>query len=135
MAVRELSKRIAYLRLAIAATGLLASIYLAVLAVFSLAPACPTGQLVNCENVLTSAYSKTFGIPNGFLGIGFFLVVLALVYMRKAEHLALFNAIGIGFVAYYVYAEYLIGSICIYCTLAHVCALALLIISVYELRG
>lgn len=135
MPIGELGKRLAYTRIAIAIIGLLASIYLAYSATFNVPVACPTGQLINCDAVLGSIYAKTSGIPNGYLGVAFFIAVLALVYFRKPEPLALLNAAGMGFVAYFLYAEYLIGSICIYCTIVHACTLALLLISVYELRG
>ena len=135
MPAKELSRRVAYSRMAIAAIGLLTSIYLALAATFSITVACPAGQFINCDAVLGSVYAKTFGIPNGYLGIGFFLLVLALIYLRKPEYLVLLNAAGAGFVAYFIYAEYLIGSICIYCTLVHVCTIALLAISIYEISG
>ncbi|MDE1855512.1 MAG: vitamin K epoxide reductase family protein [Candidatus Micrarchaeota archaeon] len=135
MATREIGRRLAYARILIALIGLVTSAYLAYTGTFNLPVACPEGQFINCAGVLGSVYAKTFGIPNGYLGVAFFLAVLALVYLKRPEYLALLNAAGMGFVAYFLYAEYLIGSICLYCTLVHLCTLALLVISVYELRG
>ncbi|MDE1874331.1 MAG: vitamin K epoxide reductase family protein [Candidatus Micrarchaeota archaeon] len=135
MPARKLSNRLSLARIAIVVVGLLSSVYLAYSATFNVPVACPTTQLINCDAVLGSAYANTFGVPNGYLGIAFFLAVLALIYLKKPEPLALLNAAGIAFVAYFIYAEYRIGSICLYCTLVHVCTLALLAISLYEISG
>jgi len=135
MPAKEFGKTLAYTRIVIAAIGLLTSAYLAIIATFNVPAACPNIGPISCETVLSSSYAKIFGAPNGYLGIAFFLIVLSLIYLNKPEYLALFNAVGIGFVIYFVYAEYRIGSICPYCTLVHACVLALLALSVYELRG
>ncbi len=132
---RDLGKNLSRARIIIALIGLATSVYLALIATFGISAACPAGQIINCDAVLGSAYARTFGVPNGYLGIAFFIAALALIYLKKTEPLVLVNAVGSGFVAYFVYAEYMIGSICIYCTLVHICTLLLLAISLYELRG
>ncbi|MCL5239530.1 MAG: vitamin K epoxide reductase family protein [Candidatus Marsarchaeota archaeon] len=132
---RELGKKLHYAQIALAIIGLLSSLYLSYSAAFNVQVACPTTGVINCANVLSSQYAKIFGVPNGYLGVLFFIAVLGLIYLKKQEPLALLNAVGAGFVAYFLYAEYLIGSICIYCTLVHICTICLLAISVYELRG
>jgi uncharacterized membrane protein len=130
----KLSKRLQYARIALCVAGLLISLYLLIVTTFSLPVACPAGSLVNCDRVLGSVYAKTFGIPNAYLGVGYFVAALLLsFYKKQPKLLALLTVAGMGFVAYFVYAEYLIGSICIWCTGAHVCALALFLISIYEI--
>ena len=116
---------------AIGAIGLLISIYL-VLVTYSAAPlVCPDKGVINCENVLTSQYAKIFGVPNVLLGIVFFVAELAAIklYFGK-DQLIVYNALGIAFVAYYIFAEYMVGSICIFCTGVHICVLSLLLISI-----
>ncbi len=135
MQARELGKRLSQARIALAIIGLLASIYLSYSAAFDVPVACPTVGILNCGSVLSSVYANTFGIPNGYLGVLFFLGVFVLIYLKKPAPLAALNAIGIGFVLYFIRAEYVLGSICIYCTLVHICTIALLAISIYEIGG
>jgi uncharacterized membrane protein len=135
MHARDLGKRLWYARIALAIIGLLSSVYLSYSAAFDVQVACPTAGVINCGAVLNSVYAKTFGIPNGYLGVLFFAAVLALIYLKRAEPLAVLNAIGIGFVIYFVHAEYVLGSICVYCTIVHICTAALLAISLYEISG
>ena len=135
MHARDLGKKLWCARIALAIIGLLSSIYLSYSAAFDVQVACPTTGIIDCGAVLNSVYAKTFGIPNGYLGVLFFAAVLALIYLKRPELLAALNAIGIGFVIYFVHAEYVLGSICIYCTIVHICTVALLAISVYELGG
>jgi len=135
MQARTLGIGLSRARIVLAVLGLLSSVYLSYSAAFNVAVACPTMGLLNCESVLSSQYASTFGIPNGYLGVIFFAAVLLLVRMKKPAYLAALNAIGMGFVLYFVRAEYLLGSICVYCTLVHVCTAALLLISLYEIGG
>lgn len=119
----------------IAAVGLLISIYL-VLVTYSAAPlVCPDKGIINCENVLTSQYSRILGVPNVILGIVFFVAEIAAIrlYFGK-DPLIVYNAMGMAFVAYYIFAEYMVKSICIFCTGVHVCVLSLLIISILGYR-
>lgn len=130
---REPGKRLQNARLIFAVAGLLISLYLAASALFNVPVSCPNSQLINCERLLTSVYSKTFGISNTYLGVAYFVAVLVLSFAKKPILLALLTTAGMGFVAYFVYLEYQIGSICIWCTGVHVCALALFLISIYEI--
>ena len=134
MQVKELSKRLQYARILFAIAGLIISFYLASSVLFNTPVSCPGGQVINCDKVLGSLYSKTFGVSNTFFGIGYFVAVIALHFFKRPLTLALLSAASMGFVAYFVYAEYQIGSICLWCTGAHICALALFLISMHELR-
>ena len=117
--------------LAIAAIGLAVSIYLISVQYAGTTLACPTVGIINCETVLTSQYSKIFGIENSVLGAVFFLVDIAIIlkYFGK-DVMMLYNTLGLAFVIYYIFTEYLLRSICIYCTIVHICVILLFIISV-----
>jgi uncharacterized membrane protein len=130
---KGLGKRLQNARMLLAALGLLISIYLAVSSSLNIQVACPSTQLINCSRVLSSLYSTTFGVPNTYYGILFFVLVLVFSYIKQPELLALLNAGGLGFMLYFLYSEYRLGSICLYCTAVHVITFALFLISVYEI--
>ena len=99
--------------------------------------ACPEGTVVNCQKVTTSAQSVVLGVPVALAGLLFFLAMVALTlpplwrarptYVRSLRVGA--AAAGVAFVLYLVYAElFLVNAICLWCTVAHVAALALLAI-------
>ena len=116
----------------IAVIGLAVSIYLTLLRYTTAIPlVCPTSGVINCESVLTSQYSTLFGIPNAALGIVFFAAELLAIrwYFGKEQFLVL-NGLGLAFVFYYIAGEYVLKSICIYCTTVHICVVVLLIIAV-----
>ncbi|MDE1768224.1 MAG: vitamin K epoxide reductase family protein [Candidatus Micrarchaeota archaeon] len=116
-----------------AAIGLLVSIYLTAIHYASIAPACPETNLFNCENVLTSQYSTILGIPIAVLGLVFFLAELSVILLIKNEDaFIVLSGIGLAFVAYFVYTEYLVGSICIYCTTVHISTIALFILAALQ---
>ncbi len=118
--------------LAIAVIGLLISVYLTILRFSSILPLeCPDKGIIDCANVLNSQYSTILGIPNAVLGMVFFIVDIFVIarYFGKEEML-LVNGIGAVFVLYFIMAEYVLGSICIFCTGVHLCIIALLIISI-----
>ena len=98
-------------------------------------PLCPTGTFLgihfDCGAVLTSSYSKIFGIPLELLALVYFVVNLVMVYLiafgsvRVSSFMfeALFGwrFIGIIIVPYLVFVElFIIHAICVYCTMMHV---------------
>lgn len=115
--------------------GLLVSIYLVAYQYAGMPLECPETGIIDCASVLASPYSMLLGLHVSVYGILFFLVEIILLKYRK-EMLVLLNAAGIGFVFYFLYAEYMIGKICIYCTTVHLTVLLLFLISMYEfLKG
>jgi uncharacterized membrane protein len=99
--------------------------------------ACSSSGTVNCEAVTTSAQSTFLGISVALLGLlwSIAMVVLCLPAAWRSEnrlvHLArLLAAIGgVGFVLWLVYAElFIIGAICLWCTVVHVLAFALFVV-------
>ncbi len=123
------------LSLIFAVLGLIVSVYLTYLHYTSSMPACPETGIINCENVLTSQYSVILGIPVPVLGVLFFLAELAVILVLKSNDLfIILSGIGLAFVAFFIYAEYRVGNICLYCTATHICTLALFIIAVLKDR-
>ena len=119
------------LALAIAAFGLLVSIYLTIARFTNATVACPDNSVINCSNVLNSQYSTILGIPNAVLGIMFFVLdIWAVMKYFGKDQMIILNAIGFAFVLYYVFTEYLLKSVCIYCTSVHVSVILLLMISI-----
>ncbi len=118
-----------------AAIGLIVSIYLTIIHYASIAPACPETSIFNCENVLTSQYSSIIGIPIAVLGLVFFIAQLAALFFIKDNDIhVLLSGVGIAFVVYFIYTEYLVGSICIYCTTVHICTLSLFVLALLRSR-
>jgi len=112
--------------------GVLVSAYLTLVEVTQgrLPLACPTVGVINCERVLTSPQS-TFGpVPVPVLGIAWFVVLGALLIARGAGIVATLRSAwalaGLAFVLYFVYAElFLVGAICVWCTVTHLLVFAL----------
>ena len=91
--------------------------------------ACPQTATVNCEKVTTSPQSVFLGVPVAVLGLAFFAAMTPLctpLAWRAASPLPhrtrlLASLLGVGFVAYLVYAELFdINAICLWCTSVHV---------------
>lgn len=97
-------------------------------------PLCPTGSYLgvhlDCGAVLSSSYSKVFGIPLELLALFYFAVNLGLVYIiafgsdRSSEIslqvLFAWRFIGVAMVPYLIFVElFLLRAICVYCTIMH----------------
>ena len=117
----------------LSALGLLISIYLTAYHYAGVPLVCSDQGVINCANVLNSPYAVLFGVPIAVLGLVFFLAeILVILKFKNKDWVVLYNTVGIGFVIYYIYTEYLVGSVCIYCTAVHLITLALLIFSFSE---
>ncbi len=129
-------RKIYYLSLFFASVGLLSSIYLTVTKYTSLQLACPDTGVIDCTNVLTSQYASLYGVPNVILGVVFFVVMFAVITLVKnKDAFVILSGIGMAFVLYYIYAEYMVRSICIYCTVVHISTIALLILALINSNG
>ena len=130
-----------WIMIAFAMAGLLVSAYLTYL---SLMPptSCPVGDfgVLSCNEVIYSRYSKFFGISVALLGLCWFIIAFGLIvlsrknwaYVRGIVTWSLLAAVG---VAGFLYTElFLIGSICILCTIAHAAGIAILLLSLFGLR-
>ncbi len=116
--------------LVLAAIGLADAAYLTIDHYTNIPVACPSVGIINCGDVLNSSYSSLFGVPFAVLGLVFFAIEIAVILLGNKDLLVLYNGVGIAVVAYLVYTEYLIGHICLFCTLVHVLVVTLFALSV-----
>jgi uncharacterized membrane protein len=127
------------LTLTLALGGLLVTLYLAAADAWrgEVPLACPAGSLANCDVVTSSPQSRVGAVPIAFLGVAWFAGLLLLLGLEErlgpTRWLPLaWAAAGLLMVFYLVYAElFLIGAICLWCTVVHglVIALFLLVLS------
>lgn len=102
--------------------------------------ACPAGEAFDCVKVTQSPWSSFLGMPVALLGLGYFVVTVALtlpaVWRRSDRRLDLirlaWTGVGVAFVAYLVWAEVArIHSICLWCTAVHVATVVLCCVLVF----
>jgi uncharacterized membrane protein len=116
-----------------AAAGLLLSLYLTV--EHFTTPrilACPATSGIDCTKVTTSPWSEFLGVPVAVLGLGYFVVMTALVLPAswRVRRLRLVRVVAAGggvlMVLYLIWAElFRVNAICLWCTGVHLCTLAL----------
>ncbi len=93
-------------------------------------------SFISCENVLNSPYSHLFGIPWSLLGMIWFIAFLLLSLTGYDDVLihVIFMFLGIGSLIYLIFVEIgVIGYICLYCTIAHVSAILIIVSLVYSI--
>lgn len=95
--------------------------------------ACPEGVTINCAKVTSSPYSMILGIPVAALGLGYFLVMTALLtpaaWARRRLDPAriVWVVAGVVMVLYLVWVElFQVNALCLWCTGIHLCTLLLL---------
>ena len=119
--------------IAISLIGFVISLYLTAYHYAGIPLICQNSGIINCANVLNSQYAYILGIPVALLGLAFFIVEIALVmHWKERGMMLLWNMLGLGFVIYFLYAEYSIGNICEYCTIVHLAVISLLLLSAYD---
>ncbi|MDE1851108.1 MAG: vitamin K epoxide reductase family protein [Candidatus Micrarchaeota archaeon] len=120
--------------IALSALGLAVTAYLILYHYSAVQLYCPNeSTVINCTRVLNSSYSVVFGVPLPILGFVFFALELLVFFRIKTkEQLIFLNAIGIATVMFLIYLEYVLGSICAWCTVVHALVVALFIISIYR---
>ncbi|HEY0238481.1 MAG TPA: vitamin K epoxide reductase family protein [Friedmanniella sp.] len=120
--------------LVVALLGLVVSAYLTVEHFTSPALlACPEGATINCAKVTSSVWSSVLGVPVALLGLLFFVVMALLVsppawHRRALDPVRVVGAVaGVVMALYLVWVElFRVDALCLWCTGAHLCALALL---------
>jgi len=125
----------------LASGGLLVSAYLTYL---SLVPPTSCGiddfGIFSCDRALWSQYSHFFGVPVAVLGLAWFMIALGLILLARLDRRLMigvlaWSLLGVAGVAGLVYIEiFLLRSICLWCTIAHIFGLAILGFSVAGLR-
>ena len=121
--------------------GLLVSVYLTFLS-FSPPSSCPIGNFAffSCNEVLWSKYSHFYGVSVALLGLIWFIIAAGLLMVawrneRFVRIVFAWSMLGAAGVAAFVYTEiFLLGSICPFCTIAHLSGLAILALSAFALR-
>ncbi|MGI8879811.1 MAG: vitamin K epoxide reductase family protein [Jatrophihabitans sp.] len=101
--------------------------------------ACPATSSINCQKVTTSQWSHMFGVPVAVIGLAYFVVLLALCtpWLWRDPRLNGLRvagaAVGVLTALYLVWIElFRIDAICIWCTVVHVCSVALLAITLWQ---
>lgn len=114
-----------YLLIALALVGLGDTLYLSYFQYHNLLPTC---QLGGCESVLTSVYSKFFGIPWSYIGLVYYTYLLGLATLLAIDPYSrglrlgalLYTGIGVGYSLWaIVYIQLsVIGALCEYCAIS-----------------
>jgi uncharacterized membrane protein len=110
-----------------------------------------TGQLLwcpppidGCNTVANSPYARVFGVPLGYLGVVFYLVMFALAALLLFDPFSrglrlgalVYAALGVSGSIYFMYIQFaFIHAFCIYCSISAVLTLLLLIAAVVHFRG
>ena len=130
-----------YILIALSFIGIADTLYLSYFAYLNVVPGCAIG---GCEVVLTSAYSKFFGVPLAYIGLVYYVYMVALCVLLAADEssktlrFATFAYAGIG-VLLSVYFEFyiqgtLIGAYCMYCAISALTTLALACVAGWRWR-
>lgn len=92
--------------------------------------ACDFNETISCSIVNTSVYSELFGVPVAIFGALWFvvlLIVLGKLLAKKNPHRGLhsfillsWSVLGMLFVFYMIWAEFMLRSICPLCTVVHI---------------
>jgi uncharacterized membrane protein len=122
--------------------GIADTLYLSYFAYLNAIPSCAIG---GCEQVLTSAYSKFFDVPLAYLGLVYYIYLLALLLLvvlePKSRTLALatlaYTFVGVALSAYFEFyiQGTLIGAYCMYCAISALTTLLLFSISLWHWRS
>jgi uncharacterized membrane protein len=123
----------------VAIAGIGVSIYVTVLHYAHVKPVCSDNGAINCLKVLTSPQSVFLGIPVPVYGLVFF-VAMFFVCLPRFWHTTTWwipwvrlamSVVGIAFALRLIYEElFVIRSLCLWCTGAHVLSFAMFIIIV-----
>ncbi|MEM3839384.1 MAG: vitamin K epoxide reductase family protein [Candidatus Micrarchaeaceae archaeon] len=126
----------ASIALVLAVIGLADTTYLTIMHYTDRQVACPDSGIINCENVLSSQYASLIGLPLAVWGLFFFAIEIGIILaVANKDLLVIYSGIGVAFVIYLLYIEYLVGSICIYCTIVHIIVVVTFALSILNLRS
>lgn len=126
----------------LALIGFVDSLYLTIIKLTNNKALCLEG-VGDCWTVNMSVYSELAGIPISVLGMGAYLVLIALLFLEtkgdfwKNNNPILFFGVALAgtiYSAYLTYVEiYVIKAICPFCVISAVVILTLLVISIVRL--
>ncbi len=96
---------------------------------------CDITAAVSCTVVNSGIYSTFFGIPVAMYGVLWFLILGT--FSRKSwqdkkaiPKLLGWNILGMVFVLYFIYIEFVLGTICPFCTVVHILVSLSLVLSI-----
>ncbi|HEV8666582.1 MAG TPA: vitamin K epoxide reductase family protein [Candidatus Paceibacterota bacterium] len=104
----------------------------------------PTCALGGCEIVLNSVYSKFMGIPLSYIGLVFYIYMLALAILLaydpfgKGTRFALmsYTTVGLLFsIGFESLQVFVIHAICMYCAISAATTLLLFILAIWHWRS
>lgn len=131
-----------YYLIALALVGLGDTLYLSYFQYLNLIPSC---AIAGCDIVLTSAHSKFFGVPLSYIGLVYYVYMLALAVLLAVEprsRALRFGALvytGVGLLyslqAIFYVQMTLISAFCQYCVLSAVITLLLFGIALWHFRS
>ncbi|HVZ76136.1 MAG TPA: vitamin K epoxide reductase family protein [Candidatus Paceibacterota bacterium] len=128
----------------IAATfvGLADTLYLSYFAYSNAVPSCAIG---GCEVVLTSQYSHFFGVPLAYIGLVYYVYMLALMVLLAMDprsrtlSVATLGYTAIGFALSLIFEFYIQGTLihayCMYCAISALTTLVLFSLAVWHWRS
>ncbi|KKQ42461.1 MAG: dihydroorotate dehydrogenase 2, nonfunctional [Microgenomates group bacterium GW2011_GWC1_37_8] len=131
------NKYIPLIILSLSLLGLLDSLYLTLEHYNKIILQCYPGIFADCGKVLGSSYSEIIGIPMALLGVihyGLFNIVNLINIVKRIKNIRLaalvFSIVGALSSAVFMYIQFfLIGSICIYCTISALISFALIFLT------
>ncbi len=96
---------------------------------------CDITAAVSCTVVNSGIYSTFFGIPVAVYGVAWFILSAMLSWKLWESKdiipkLLWLNAGGLLFVFYFVYIEFLLNTICLFCTIVHIIVVLSLLLSI-----
>lgn len=117
--------------------GIINTLYLSYHTIKGTAVACWWFPDEWCEKVQNSPYSKTFGIPNPFLGLGMLLAILLLTFLALNNTVPFWIvgaiiSFGFAFSIYFLYIQAkVLKAYCTWCVVSFFVFLALFIITLF----
>lgn len=103
-----------YLTFSVGTLGLLDSLYLSYSRLFGGEVACVITH--GCATVAESEYSVFLGVPLAYIGVAYYITVLALTYLKRWDELLAITLVGALMSLYFIYVQaFIIGAYCIYC--------------------
>jgi uncharacterized membrane protein len=130
-----------YFLIALSFVGLADTAFLSYFEYMNLIPSCAIG---GCEVVLTSVYSKFLGVPLAYIGLVFYIYLLALALLMSFDPAskvlkraaALYTGVGLLFSLYFEFyiQGTLIGHYCMYCAISAITTLLSFGVAVWHAR-
>jgi vitamin-K-epoxide reductase (warfarin-sensitive) len=94
------------------------------------APVCDISKKISCSAAFSSKYSKTLGIHNSILGIGFYVAIFILSLTYFASLVLYLAGIGMLITLYLAYSSYFkLKNFCLVCTSIYLVNILLLILA------